>query len=76
MGMAVRKMFFIEPLEHLWRAALLIQTCNLSRSFLTAGCSGVYLFAYSIIYMFTKMNMTRGVSVRMPQRIRREAGES
>jgi len=33
------------------------------RSFLTAGCSGVYLFAYSIVYMLTKMTMTRGVSI-------------
>jgi len=33
------------------------------RSFLTAGCSGLYLFAYSIVYMLTKMNMTRGVSI-------------
>merc|ERR1712146_732549 len=33
------------------------------RSFLTAGCSGLYLFAYSIYYMFTKMVMTRGVSI-------------
>ena len=33
------------------------------RSFLTAGCSGLYLFLYSIVYMMTKMNMTRGVSV-------------
>ena len=33
------------------------------RSFLTAGCSGLYLFAYSIVYMFTKMNMARGVSI-------------
>jgi len=33
------------------------------RAFLTAGCSGLYLFAYSIVYMLTKMNMTRGVSV-------------
>jgi transmembrane 9 superfamily protein 2/4 len=33
------------------------------RSFLTAGCSGLYLFLYSLVYMFTKMVMTRGVSV-------------
>ena len=33
------------------------------RSFLTAGCSGLYLFGYSIVYMFTKMNMVRGVSI-------------
>ena len=33
------------------------------RAFLTAGCSGLYLFAYSIVYMATKMNMARGVSV-------------
>merc|ERR1739848_892100 len=33
------------------------------RSFLTAGCSGVYLFVYSLYYMFTKMVMTRGVSI-------------
>ena len=33
------------------------------RSFLTAGCSGLYLFIYSIYYMFSKMVMTRGVSI-------------
>ena len=33
------------------------------RSFLTAGCSGLYLFVYSLYYMFTKMVMTRGVSI-------------
>ena len=33
------------------------------RSFLTSGCSGLYLFIYSIIYMLTKMVMTRGVSI-------------
>ena len=33
------------------------------RSFLTAGCSGLYLFLYSLVYMFTKMVMTRGVSI-------------
>jgi len=33
------------------------------RSFLTAACSGLYLFIYSLIYMFTKMVMTRGVSI-------------
>jgi len=33
------------------------------RSFLTAGSSGLYLFLYSIVYMTTKMTMTRGVSV-------------
>ena len=33
------------------------------RSFLTAGCSGLYLFLYSLVYMTTKMNMARGVSV-------------
>jgi len=33
------------------------------RSFLTAGSSGLYLFAYSLYYMFTKLVITRGVSV-------------
>merc|ERR1719486_1826974 len=33
------------------------------RSFLTSGSSGLYLFIYSIVYMSTKMVMTRGVSV-------------
>jgi len=33
------------------------------RSFLTSGSSGLYLFIYSIIYMSTKMVMTRGVSI-------------
>merc|ERR1711998_695832 len=33
------------------------------RSFLTAGCSGLYLLLYSVYYMFTKMHMTRGVSI-------------
>lgn len=33
------------------------------RSFLTSGSSGFYLFVYSIVYMFTKMVMTRGVSI-------------
>jgi transmembrane 9 superfamily protein 2/4 len=33
------------------------------RSFLTAGSSGLYLFLYSMVYMSTKMVMTRGVSV-------------
>merc|ERR1712185_331972 len=33
------------------------------RAFLTAGSSGLYLFAYSMVYMSTKMVMTRGVSV-------------
>ena len=33
------------------------------RAFLTAGCSGLYLFIYSLVYMFTKMVMTRGVSI-------------
>ena len=33
------------------------------RSFLTAGCSGLYLFLYSLVYMFSKMVMTRGVSI-------------
>jgi transmembrane 9 superfamily protein 2/4 len=33
------------------------------RSFLTSGASGLYLFLYSIIYMLTKMVMTRGVSI-------------
>jgi len=35
------------------------------RSFLTSGCSGLYLFMYSIVYMMTKMVMTRGVSVML-----------
>ena len=30
---------------------------------MTAGCSGLYLFIYSIVYMFTKLTMTRGVSI-------------
>jgi len=33
------------------------------RSFLTSGSSGLYLFVYSIVYMSTKMVMTRGVSI-------------
>mmetsp|Transcript_18874 Transcript_18874/g.57022 ORF Transcript_18874/g.57022 Transcript_18874/m.57022 type:complete len:414 (+) Transcript_18874:1001-2242(+) len=33
------------------------------RAFLTSGSSGLYLFLYSLIYMSTKMVMTRGVSV-------------
>ena len=33
------------------------------RAFLTSGVSGLYLFAYSVVYMLTKMVMTRGVSV-------------
>ena len=33
------------------------------RSFLTSGSSGFYLFVYSLVYMFTKMVMTRGVSI-------------
>merc|ERR1711920_394974 len=33
------------------------------RSFLTSGSSALYLFIYSIVYMATKMVMTRGVSV-------------
>ena len=33
------------------------------RAFLTSGSSGLYLFIYSIVYMSTKMVMTRGVSV-------------
>ena len=33
------------------------------RSFLTAGSSVLYLFLYSMVYMTTKMVMTRGVSV-------------
>mgnify|MGYP002045182395 CR=1 FL=1 len=31
------------------------------RSFLTAGCSGLYLFIYSLVYMFTKMNMAMSI---------------
>mmetsp|Transcript_17257 Transcript_17257/g.56134 ORF Transcript_17257/g.56134 Transcript_17257/m.56134 type:complete len:161 (-) Transcript_17257:333-815(-) len=33
------------------------------RAFLTSGSSGLYLFVYSIVYMSTKMVMTRGVSI-------------
>ena len=33
------------------------------RAFLTSGSSGLYLFIYSIVYMSTKMVMTRGVSI-------------
>ena len=33
------------------------------RAFLTSGCSGLYLFLYSLVYMATKMVMTRGVSI-------------
>ena len=33
------------------------------RAFLTSGFSGLYLFLYSLVYMFTKMVMTRGVSI-------------
>merc|ERR1711935_600612 len=33
------------------------------RAFLTSGSSGLYLFIYSMVYMSTKMVMTRGVSV-------------
>merc|ERR1719502_2252628 len=33
------------------------------RAFLTSGSSGLYLFLYSIVYMLTKMIMTRGVSI-------------
>merc|ERR1719197_1457324 len=35
------------------------------RSFLTSGSSGLYLFIYSIVYMSTKMVMTRGVSIML-----------
>uniref|UniRef100_A0A7S4BFB6 Transmembrane 9 superfamily member n=1 Tax=Chrysotila carterae TaxID=13221 RepID=A0A7S4BFB6_CHRCT len=33
------------------------------RAFLTSGSSGLYLFAYSLVYMATKMVMTRGISI-------------
>ncbi|KAL7587717.1 transmembrane 9 superfamily member 10 isoform X1 [Lactuca sativa] len=32
------------------------------RSYLTSGSSGIYLFIYSIMYFFTKLNITKGVS--------------
>ena len=35
------------------------------RSFLTSGSSGIYLFIYSLIYMSTKMVMTRSISILM-----------
>lgn len=32
------------------------------RSYLTSGSSAIYLFIYSVMYFFTKLNITKGVS--------------
>merc|ERR1712182_78535 len=68
MGLALVLLILLVTCAEIAIVLCYFQLCNEDyhwwwRSFLTAGSSGLYLFLYSIVYMTTKMVMTRGVSI-------------